>query len=329
MKEIKYLTIEEQIEHLKEKGLIINNEKRAKKYLEDIGYYKLINGYKSHFIVKIKDPVSGELTKKYIENTTIEEFYYIYEFDQKLRALILKNSSEIEVMVKSRISDLISQKYGIKESDYLQASNFKPDKPSDIQKKTTFIDIQKEISSTINKQKTKHNSIMWYAQNYGFFPFWVISNILTFGTISLLYSKMLQPDQNCISKTFNLKPKTFESLLMVLHLFRNACAHNEVIYNYRTNNYHLSQKYLENIYNSYNIPIDESTGRFIYGTNDIFCIVIIFKLLLSKSQFNEFVQQFNSFLNRLKKHIDIFKYNEILKTMGIVDDLSIIHKLKI
>lgn len=47
MKEFK--TIDEQIELLKQRGLIINDEERAKKYLLSQNYYNLINGYAKFF----------------------------------------------------------------------------------------------------------------------------------------------------------------------------------------------------------------------------------------------------------------------------------------
>lgn len=319
---IKYLNIDEQIDHLIDKGLLIPSKKLAKKYLSDIGYYKLINGYRTPFMTSIT--TNNQAHEKYCENTTIDDLYHLYQFDQSLKSLILKNISNIEVMVKSRMSDVISSKYGIKESEYLVATNFKQDNNKSKSKK--FIDIQFEIIKTINNQKNKHNAIKWYSKNYGYYPFWVVSNILTLGTISQLYSIMKQPDQYEISKTFGVKSKLFESILMIMQLFRNACAHNEIVYNLRTF-CSLSQKDIVQIYNSYNIKINPKNGKYQKGTNDLFALIIIFKLLLSKGQFTEFISQLKSLINNLKKKIDNTKFSYILDTMGIVGDLEIIKNL--
>ena len=325
-KEIKYLTIEEQIENLTAKGLLIKSKKTARKYLCDIGYYKLINGYKKPFMFKQKNE-DGTIIKKYYENTSIEDLFHLYEFDQNIKGLILKYISFIEVKVKSRMSDVLSQKFGIKEKEYLSVENFKPDSTSNKHKNNKkFLEIQKEIIDTIEHQKTKHPAIKWYSNNYNFYPFWVISNILTLGTISLLYGKMRQAEQNEISRTFGVKSKLFESMLMIMQLFRNACAHNEVIYNYKAYR-SLSQNDIKPIYDACKIEVNSKTGRYSKGVNDVFALIIIFKVLLSKEKFANFLSQFNSALNSLNKKIDTQKFQEILLAMGIVEDLSILKNL--
>ena len=321
-KDKKYLSLDEQISLLKSKGLIINSKKTAKKYLKNIGYYKLINGYKGPFIITAGNR-EGEMNF-YVENTSIDSLFHLYKLDQDIKGLVFKYISNIEIMIKSVMSDYISYKYGIKETEYLKSENFRPDTLNSKQKK--FIEIQSEILKTITSQVGKHKAITHYANNYGYFPFWVVSNILTLGTISLLYSKMKQIDQNEISRVFNIKPKTFESILSILQLFRNVCAHNEVIYNYRTYK-SLSQKELKYIYEAYNIILDGNTGRYYHGVNDVFSLIIIFKLLLTKDQFSEFISQFNSLLNNFKKKVSETMFNEVLFTMGIVDSLDIIKKL--
>lgn len=319
-KNIKYLDIDEQIEHLINKGLVITNKETAKSYLGRIGYYKLINGYRAPFTYKIVG-TNKNYTLAYYENTSIDDLYHLYCFDQDLKGLLLKNISHIEIMVKSRMSDVISQNYGINEDDYLNPNNFKPDNQNVNLK--SFKDIREDIINTIKKQSTKHNSIKWYTEKYGYHPFWIVSNILTLGTISLLYSKMKQPDQYKISNWFRLKSKFFESLLMIMQLFRNACAHNEIVYNYKTL-CSLSQNDINEIYNLYKIEKNNKTGKYINGTNDVFAIIIIFKLLLTKDQFSDFLSQLDLLLNRLKKQVDEQKYKSILFNMGIVGSLDII-----
>ncbi len=49
MQEVKFLTTDEQYEHLKLKGLLFKNVKQSKLLLSSIGYYRLINGYKNIF----------------------------------------------------------------------------------------------------------------------------------------------------------------------------------------------------------------------------------------------------------------------------------------
>lgn len=317
-----YLSIDEQIELLKSKGLQIDSEKTTKKYLNNIGYYKLINGYRSPFLI-LEELEDGTINHKFRSNTSIEDLYQLYKFDQDLKSLIFKNISYIEVMIKARMSDFISQNYGIKENEYLQPTNFKPD--TNKTNETKFIELHRDILKSITEQNKKHDSITWYTENYGYYPFWVVSNILTLGTISLLYSKMKQPDQNRIAKTFGIKPNLLENMLMLLLLFRNKCAHNEIVYSYKTKR-SLNQKDLKEIYELYNIPIVSTTGRYKFGLNDVFALIVTFKHLLPKTQFSEFIAQFKSMLSKLQSRINSESYDNIMIAMGIVGDLELIKK---
>lgn len=321
-KEKRYLSVEEQLELLKSKSLVIQSSKLAIKYLQDIGYYKLINGYKRPFMFKDKDGKS-----MFLQGTSINDLYHLYKFDQNLKNLIFKNILIFEVMVKSRMSELISRKYGIKEICYLNPKNFKPD--SKRQKGKKISEICDDILQNIHLQNGKHKAITHYANNYGYYPFWVVSNILTLGTTSLLYTKMLQPDQYEISNTFGLKSKTLESILMILQLFRNACAHDEVIYNYKTIR-SLSQKDQIKLFDDLKITKNAATGRYMYGINDVLAVVICFKLVLNKTDFNEFITQLKPLLKKLKSQINDSMYQNVIEQMGFCDNINIIfdkHKL--
>lgn len=318
-----YLNPYDQLKHLKIKGLGIPSDKLAENYLRDIGYYKLINGYKRPFMYKKEN---GETA--FLSGTTINDLYNLYKFDQSLKSLIFKNILLFEVMVKNRMTDLITRKYGLKETQYLNPKNFKPDSKN--QKGKTIKDFCQEILQNIYSQNGKHKAITHYATHYGYYPFWVTSNIITLGTTSLLYTKMIQSDQNEISKTFGLKSKTFESILMILQLFRNACAHDEVIYNYKTF-CSLSQKDLINLFDELKIPKNITTGRYMYGINDILAVVICLELVLNKVDFNEFITQLKPLLNKLKSQINDSMYKNVIEQMGIRDYINKIfskHKIK-
>lgn len=73
--------------------------------------------------------------------------------------------------------------------------------------------------------------ISHYMLEYGYVPLWVLVNALTLGSISKFYSYLSQKDQNDIGRRFLLKPDEMNSVLQVLTIFRNACAHDERLYN--------------------------------------------------------------------------------------------------
>lgn len=111
-----FKTIEEQIEILKERNLIVNEE-RAKEIFRDNNYYYLINGYKDLFI----DENSEE--EKYKEGATLEEIFALYRFDSELRNAFLKYILKIERRMDTYIAYEFSKKYG--ERNYLIGVNLK------------------------------------------------------------------------------------------------------------------------------------------------------------------------------------------------------------
>ena len=66
-----------QIQHLKNKNLIIEDDNLAIHILSTVGYYGLINGYKEVF--------KNTATKRYISNTTFDDIYQIYLFSLNLQ----------------------------------------------------------------------------------------------------------------------------------------------------------------------------------------------------------------------------------------------------
>lgn len=73
------MTIDEQIENLKSLGLIINDEDKAKVFLNDVSYFRLIKA----FGLGLKQNNS-----KYIEGTTFDEIVELYLFNANFRQLL-------------------------------------------------------------------------------------------------------------------------------------------------------------------------------------------------------------------------------------------------
>ena len=79
----RFRNLDEQIEILKSKNLVIGNEKYAKEVLLRENYF-FVNGYRHPFVVSNSDKV-------FKKGTTFEELYSLFLFDRNLRNIFFKN----------------------------------------------------------------------------------------------------------------------------------------------------------------------------------------------------------------------------------------------
>ena len=99
-----YKNNEQLIEYLISKKVVIDNKEQALKNIEKYSYYSIVNGYKSVF---------KEEDNNYKPNVTFEEIFALYEFDKNIKAIFLKFTLEIEVIIKSLIANTLAEKYGV------------------------------------------------------------------------------------------------------------------------------------------------------------------------------------------------------------------------
>lgn len=306
-----YMTIDEQVNFLKnEKKLKFKSEKLAKRVLQEVGYYKLINAYKLPFIIN----------NQYLDNVYFEDIYNLYKFDTELKTIVFEAATNIEINFKSLLSEVISSQYGIKEKIYLKKENFAPDTGK--ADEYTFAQMKKHIKDSIKKQvDNMQPAVKWYNENYKYFPFWVVVNILTIGSVSRIYGKLKDSDKIIVAKNYKLPYDYLGSYIRHINLVRNICAHNDVLYRYKSiNSIPQKIKNVKDIYEKLGILKNPKTGRYFKGSNDFLATIIIFKLLLSKENFNLFYTKFKGLLSKLKKTLSPIFYEKILDEMGLPEN---------
>ena len=107
------MSIDEQVENLKELGLIINNEESVKEFLNDVSYFRLIKAY-SIGLKKKND--------KYNQGITFDMIKELYLFNCNFRQALFAQIEKVEINLRCRIANHFSCKYG--NFGYEDASNF-------------------------------------------------------------------------------------------------------------------------------------------------------------------------------------------------------------
>lgn len=294
-----FLTYEKQIDKLvNEKHLLIRDYDYAKSVLTDIGYFSLIGGYKTPFI----DP----MTRIYQNNTTFEDVLALYQFDLSLRELVFKYLCQIECRIRQLVSYTFCSKHGEAQAAYLNPANFNNNRKN-------AADITKliQLLSYHANKNTEHKYLVHQRAVYHNVPLWVLVNALTYGQISKFYALLPFQLQSDISKEFSgVKEKELERYLKILTLFRNVCAHNERLYSFRI------QVDFPDTALHRKLKIPKKGNQYLYGKRDLFGLVIAFRYLLSKQDFQAFKRSLMRIISHYTKSSSQISEDTLLSMMG-------------
>ena len=304
-----FKTINEQVDILKSKSLIIEDEEAViETWLRE--HYFFIMGYRHVFL-------KSETERKFIPGTTFDEVYSLFTFDRDFRNIIFKNVLVIENQLKSVISYQLSKKYGYREKDYLNPKNF----TQDHDKARRVRDLIDKMKRQIRINATSHNATMHYINNYGYIPLWVLVKVLSFGIVCELYTILKKEDQIEIAEIFDATPTILEDTLIILSNYRNLCAHEDIVFEHKTERVIPDTKY----HDLMNIP--KMDDEYIYGKNDLFAVIIIFKILLNKKAFRLMMKEIEYEIELLDGRVDTIPISKILDRMGFPENyIEIIDK---
>ena len=293
-----FKTLDEQIEILKSRGLIITDIQKTRKILLRENYF-FINGYRHLFMKSNKD-------SNFISGTTFEELYAMFVFDRRVRNIFFENLLILENNIKSLISYQLSKKYGFKEKDYLNPKNFSKDS----MKSRQVHDVLNKVKRQIRVNGKQHSATMHYMTNYGYIPLWILVKVLSFGIVAELYDILDESDQIDISQIYNLDVETLAIYLSILSNYRNLCAHEDILYDHRT------QKVIPDTRYHYLLNIDMTDNEYNYGKNDLFSVVIIMKQMLTDDEFRELINEIGYEIDILEGKTNTVPINNFLNKIG-------------
>ena len=293
-----FLTYEQQLQKLSAKGLTINDYNKAMNLLKKHSYFALISGYKSPF----------KLTNgMYKANTSLDDIYSLYVFDDTLRTNILRNILKVEKHIKSLISYSFCETYGEDQTHYLSPDkyNYSPSNQDDIK------DLIGRLSRIASDPKD-YSYIKHQMRRHGNIPLWVMMKALTLGTVSKFYSFLPQSIQARVSIEFkHITENELVRMLDLLARVRNVCAHNERLFNYRYNKGAINDTY---IHNYLNIP--KRNVQYSKGKQDLFAVIIVLKYLLGKEEFSQFIDDINAALETLLTSTRQLQRDQMYRYMG-------------
>ena len=211
----KSLDIKSQIERLKSRGLIIDNEELFSDFLKHNQYYRLEGYWYAFYDSNIPE-------HRFKKNTKLSNVLKLYEFDSLLRSKVFKEIEVIEISLRSIIAYNVAENIGVFPYEKL---NYKNDADKD-----EALNIFKKLfngskEDFINAYKNKYNEDIP--------PIWMLVEIMTFGDLINFYEKFLTKSQGkTISKVYGINSvDLFVSWMKRLNIIRNICAHHGRLWN--------------------------------------------------------------------------------------------------
>lgn len=210
MKHKPFKTIDEQVDLLLKKGLIIPDYDYARFVLSECNYYRL-SGY----------TLTLRKNDHFYKNVTFENVMQLYYFDKDLRLFLLDLLEDIEISLRTHVAYVLGSQDTDPNSSpsYLLSENYINDTVYSSMMKT----IPGAISESNNEAFVKHH----LSRYDGLLPVWALVEILSFGKLSKLFGSLnisLQKEicNNYYSgKKFNIVSNWMEGLVVL----RNMCAH--------------------------------------------------------------------------------------------------------
>ena len=212
------LSIDQHLYTLRQRGLSIPDEARARHYLGNISYYRL-----SAYTRPFYRPAQPD--HAFLEKTRFDDVLHLYVFDRELRLLLLDAIERLEVALRAQLTNTLAEHHG--PHGYLDATLF-----------DTRYDHSWLIKKLDNEAKAREveTFLAHYRDKYTAAPaqppIWMAVELLTFKEVSILFSDLRQAkDTQRIEGHFGWKFPLLKSWFRSLSDLRNLCAHHARVWN--------------------------------------------------------------------------------------------------
>jgi len=218
------------ITKLKAQNLNVNDEAEALKVLSSVNYFR--------FKIYLR-PLLDTVTKKYLPNTTFENAFELYSFDEELKNILFKLISKIEINLRTKLDQYVTS-FTNNPFWYLENQYFS----NSYKIQNTRVSLRNEFL------RSKDDFTLHFKENYRnntsndfkeMPPFWNISELSTFGNILSIFDTLnkasfsLPQNKNVLdnlSQAFGAKNlKELNSWLKLIRDVRNRVAHHSRVWN--------------------------------------------------------------------------------------------------
>jgi abortive infection bacteriophage resistance protein len=214
-------TVRQHVDMLTERGLGISDQAECERALRMIGYYRL-SGYM--LPLQVRNEASNQ--KDFKPDTCFSDILSLYDFDRKLRSVLLDTLERIEIAMRVATCDTMAIVYG--PHWYMSADCFSPD----FRHEEYLDDLKLEIGHGEPHRRSVSNR--HYYENYDapeMPPCWMAFEAISFGKLARTIRNLKKPDRTRVARILNLGEPILASWCLSLSNVRNHCAHHERVWN--------------------------------------------------------------------------------------------------
>jgi len=211
------LTLREQVELLRSRGMSITDDAIAEHYLGFINYYRLA-AYWLPF-------EADHETHTFRPGTTFDLVLDHYVFDRNLRVLLIDAIERVEVAVRTQFAYRLAHAYGphaLLDSELFHATA----------RKWSYRGYRQSLEKEF--QDSKETFVEHFRTKYAepLPPVWAAVEIMTLGQLSKWYANLEhRSDRNLVAHVFDFDESNLVTFLHHLVIVRNLCAHHSRVWN--------------------------------------------------------------------------------------------------
>lgn len=211
----------------RDRGLAIPDEKRALRYLRNLGYYRLSACVRS-FETGERDVLRP--------GTASDDVLGLYVFDRKLRLHVLDAIERVEVALRAAVSDHMSR---------LAGPHWYED-PAHFTSRGTHVKLLRDVDDILEAQRHRRPERQLGNDQFGSAldhyvshfdapvrpPTWIVFEELSLGTTRAVYAALADRGvQASVARSLGLMPLVLTSWLKSYQRVRNICAHHGRLWN--------------------------------------------------------------------------------------------------
>jgi abortive infection bacteriophage resistance protein len=213
------LSINDQVNLLIARGLVVGNPAAAEHALQHISYYRL----RAYWLYFETDPQNPNHPLR--AGTTLDQIIALYEFDRKLRLLLLDAIERIEIAARGSWAYRMAMAHG--SHGYLKPSLYRERKQFDSNYRNLVGDIERSKETFIEHYKETYDDPVMP-------PVWMAAELMTLGLLSKWQNGLAKrADVVAIARPFQLDHKVYLGFIHHLATIRNSCAHHGRVWNRR------------------------------------------------------------------------------------------------